>query len=678
MVRIPRRQVLTEKMEPYNAVAGNDLKLAGSGLKGAVEVTKHAVDRATPFAVAVRGTPQDNGAANFIREITGINNQFAMVDLEGDAKIRATKINSDLQKKYADDPTCPDFAAEVESSIGAIFDEKNNDVPISQQLKWQQTKQNTLKQFKAANQKWAEEKSLKNMERRVKKLNEEANNRANFYGEKDSLDEFMADHNQARDLLTTLADDFKMSREEKQAMLSAFDTQQIYNYLKGLAIHNPDKAEQIVNNDEALGLLLGTKGREDLTKTFKAEKTKKQKALKAELGMPSNWGDTTRRATMAYADRLQAMGLERDDAIAEAVKKMKEQETNVARELASDNVSDDRMKELKAQLAMFTGTDQEEMDYDKLTDEEWESLSAKEQQELLKKDLEKHIKKGKELQKTRVAELTKQQMYDDFNEFINNPSEGIIAARKATPEYYLDNNYRKLTDAMDKWYKSYFAKSAEETAPSELPLVLQALLLPELQGTEKQREVLTNALEQMESVQNKEDVSSEDKQLMTTLVQRFVNDPGYLDMVRQTYQSAGVENLYKEISTGYLKKTTMDPIKNAMRTGITSSGEIDPSLMSETQRYIFDIIKNTDMQARYLFADNRPEEAQAVLDNMKYKIMFARYGNILDTNVMSQILDGIREGKQVKFAYKGDTLTATGIDKYGTLSVIKRISNGGN
>ena len=465
MVRIPRRQYLTEKMEPYNATGGNTLKRVGEGLKDTATVVQHTVERATPFAAAVRGTPNDNKAASFIRDITGINNQFAMVDLEGNAKIAATKANADLQKKWADDPTCAGFQQEVDQVIGQIFDEASNDVPVSQQLAWQKAKQSTLQNFKKANMEWAEKQSLSNLNRRVKKMNEEANNRANFYGENDSLDEFMSDNATARQLLVDMADDFGMSKEQKAEMLSAFDTQQIFNYLKGLAKNNPDKAEAIVNNNDALAIMLGTEGRKDLASAVKTAKTKKAKELTAELGMPSHWGDVTKRATMAYADRLQAQGLERADAIKEATRHMKEQEDNLTRRLNAGNLSEDQMKELKAQLDTFTSVGPQEEDYGGFTDEDWEKLSADEQREALKKDLEKHIRKGRELQKTRASDLAKAQMYDEFNAFTSNPSDVAIAERKASPEYYLDNDYKKVTDAMEKWYNANLKPSdVEQTA----------------------------------------------------------------------------------------------------------------------------------------------------------------------------------------------------------------------
>jgi len=465
MVKIPRRQILTEKMEPYNSTKGSGLKLAGQDLKLATQTVAHTVDRATPFATAVRGTPQDTPEANFIRDITGINNQFAMVDLEGNAKIQATKINADLQKKWADNPTCPEFQAEVNQAIGQVFDDNNADVPLSQQLNWQKTKQATLQAFKKANMEWAEKQSLSNLNRRVKKMNEEANNRANFYGENDSLDEFMSDNATARNLLSGMADDFGMSKEQKAEMLSAFDTQQMFNYLKGLAKTNPDKAEAIVNNNDALAIMLGTSGRKDLASAVKTARTKKNKETLAELGMPSNWGDVTKRATMAYADRLESQGIERADAIKEAIRRMKEQETNLTNELRSGNTSDERKKEIMAQLETFTTEGPQEVDYGGFTDEDWEKLSAQEQQETLKRDLEKHIRKGRELQKTRASDLAKAQMYEEFNAFTSNPSEATIAERKASPEYYLDNNYKKVTDAMEKWYKTNLKPSnVEQTA----------------------------------------------------------------------------------------------------------------------------------------------------------------------------------------------------------------------
>lgn len=459
MVKIPRRQILQEKMMPYNSTKGADLELAAGAVKGVKNTIEHTVDRATPFATAVRGTDRDTPAANFIRDITGINNQFAMVDLEGNAKIAATKANADLQKKWADNPTCPEFQAEVDQAIGQIFDADMSDVPVSQQLNWQKAKQSTLQAFKKANMEWAEKQSLSNLNRRVKKMNEEANNRANFYGENDSLDEFMSDNATARNLLSGMADDFGMSKEQKTAMLSAFDTQQMFNYLKGLAKNNPDKAEAIVNNDDALALMLGTEGRKDLASAVKTAKTKKAKELTAELGMPSHWGDVTKRATMAYADRLQAQGLERDDAIKEATRRMKEQEDNLSRQLSVSGLPEEKKKELQAQLDTFTSAGPQEEDYGGFTDEDWERLSADEQREALKRDLEKHIRKGRELQKTRASDLAKAQMYDEFNAFTSNPSEAAIAERKASPDYYLDNNYKKVTDAMEKWYKAQMKPS---------------------------------------------------------------------------------------------------------------------------------------------------------------------------------------------------------------------------
>lgn len=600
MVRIPRRQYLTEKMEPYNATGGNTLRRVGEGLKDTATVVQHTVDRATPFAAAVRGTPNDNKAASFIRDITGINNQFAMVDLEGNAKIAATKANADLQKRWADDPTCPGFQQEVDQVIGQIFDEASNDVPVSQQLAWQKAKQSTLQNFKKANMEWAEKQSLSNLNRRVKKMNEEANNRANFYGENDSLDEFMSDNATARQLLVDMADDFGMSKEQKAEMLSAFDTQQIFNYLKGLAKNNPDKAEAIVNNNDALAIMLGTQGRKDLASAVKTAKTKKAKELTAELGMPITWGEPTKQATMAYAKRLEERGLERADAIKEAIRKMKEQENILVKERAMPGTTEERQKEIDNMLAQFTGytenpfgdvstfhdfyiryksgeeagltdklnelgLDEDEAqieyfdkidkliadgmsigdavdkvfsdhhnnpfgdagtlgdfynmykegeeqgltdlinglglaeddvalafqrvdkniaegmseekaldavfhefdytsrtkieDYDNMSAEDWERLSADEQREALKRDLEKHIRKGRELQKTRASDLAKAQMYDDFNAFTSNPSDVAIAERKASPEYYLDNNYKKLTDAMEDWYKAQLKPS---------------------------------------------------------------------------------------------------------------------------------------------------------------------------------------------------------------------------
>ena len=741
MVKIPRRQILTEKTEGYKSNAGNDLKLAGQALQGTAKTIKHAVDRATPFATAVRGTPQDNRAANFIRDITGINNKFAMVDLEGGAKMQATKINTDLQKKYADNPTDPNFAKELESSIAAVFDKEASGVPLSENLKWAQTKQQTINQFKQANLEWAEKQSLSNLERRVKDLNTEANNRANFYGESDCLNEFLADSANARNLLGQMADDFKMSPEQKSAMLSAFDTQQVFNYLKGLASANPQKARQIVENDRALALMIGKEGRADLARAQKAAKTTKtdeqkikdidlniprnwdqakidalnqrtdelisrghsiaearktairefkeadkdyQQSLIAALDMPQNWGDITRSAAMAYADRLIEIGLDRPTAIKQAVKefKGKESELSAARDAELKTIEElggepsERLKELESALSIF-GASSETPDYAAMSDAELEELSVKEQQELLIKDLEKHIVKGEQTRTMEAKQAAKQRMYDEMNAFISNPSDLAIAERKAQPEYYLDTNYKKLTDAMEKWYASTFGQSSEYTEASELPKTLQALLLTDMQGTPEQAAILTNAFEQMNNIQANKNVSEEDKVVMTTLVKRFMNDPEYLTMVKTIYQTAGVENLYKEVSTGYLTKANRDVIKNAQYTGITETGEINPELMSETQRAIFDVIKNADMQARYLFAKDKPEEAKDVLNNMKYKIMLVRYGNILDLNVIEQIINSVSEGKQINFAYKGDTLTATGIDKYGTLSVIKRISNGG-
>lgn len=546
MVKIPRRQILTEKMEGYKSNAGNDLKLAGQALQGTAKAIKHTVDRAKPFATAVRGTPQDNRAANFIRDITGINNKFAMVDLEGDAKMQATKINTDLQKKYADNPTDPNFAKELESSIAAVFDKEASGVPLSENLKWAQTKQQTINQFKQANLQWAEKQSLSNLERRVKDLNTEANNRANFYGESDCLNEFLADSANARDLLGQMADDFKMSPEQKSAMLSAFDTQQVFNYLKGLASTNPEKARQIVENDRALALMIGKEGRADLARAYKAAKTTKtddqkikdidlniprnwdqakidalnqrtdelisrghsiaearraairefkeadkdyQESLVAALDMPQNWGDITRNAAIAYADRLIEMGLDRPTAIKQAVKefKGKESELSAARDAELKAIEElggepsERLKELESALSMF-GASSETPDYAAMSDAELEELSAKEQQELLIKDLEKHIVKGEQTRAMEAKQAAKQRMYDEMNAFISNPSDLAIAERKAQPEYYLDTNYKKLTDAMEKWYAANNTVS-EATESSDVAQVFDSLgILTQMQA----------------------------------------------------------------------------------------------------------------------------------------------------------------------------------------------------
>ena len=286
--------------------------------------------------------------------------------------------------------------------------------------------------------------------------------------------------------------------------------------MKGLASTNPQKARQIVENDRALALMIGKEGRADLARAYKAAKTGTsddqkikdidlnipqswgqdkidqlnkrtdeliarghsvaearktairefkeadkdyQQSLVAALDMPQNWGDITRSAAMAYADRLIEMGLDRPTAIKQAVKEFKDKESALAKEMESERrlveelggEPSERMKELEAALGSYGATTQTP-DYSAMSDAELEELSAKEQQELLIKDLEKHIVKGEQMRSMELKQAAKQRTYDEMNAFIANPSDLAIAERKAQPEYYLDTNYKKLTDAMEKWY----------------------------------------------------------------------------------------------------------------------------------------------------------------------------------------------------------------------------------
>lgn len=716
MVKIPRRQILQEKTEPYTSNKGADLKLAGEGLNLVGKTTEHIVDRTKPFAEAARGTDKDIPAYNFIRDITGINNQFAMVDLEGNAKIAATKANADLQKKWADNPTCPEFQAEVDQAIGQIFDADTSDVPVSQQLNWQKAKQSTLQAFKKANMEWAEKQSLSNLNRRVKKMNEEANNRANFYGENDSLDEFMSDNATARNLLSGMADDFGMSKEQKTAMLSAFDTQQIFNYLKGLAKNNPDKAEAIVNNDDALALMLGTEGRKDLASAVKTAKTKKAKELTAELGMPSHWGDVTKRATMAYADRLQAQGLERADAIKEATRRMKEQEDNLSRQLSSANLPEEKKKELQAQLDTFTSAGPQEEDYGGFTDEDWEKLSADEQREALKRDLEKHIRKGRELQKTRASDLAKAQMYDEFNAFISNPSESAITERKLKPEYYLDANYKKLTDAMADWYKlSLEVSKAEETTPQGLSTVLQALLLPEMQGTEKQAEILTDAFKNMSSVAGSNEITQSDKEVATNAIRVAVQD----EQVRQQLQKIArtdeqlLEQFEADVLTDYnntdpkLKRQKFKSVMRVMRDFKTNkpvgfavagntpvylseggTGSVKPGIFVGQSKYNaqankaivkYKTFANYNKMALVAALQGNIDESNAIIERRPYALAEIEYAGVLgfNTDNLDKFYEydtGDKSGKRPQFMYNGTNFEYLGMNPDGTI-IGRRMAN---
>lgn len=394
MANIPRRQYLTEKMDTSRSNAGNDLKLAGQTIKGVARVVDHAVRTAAPFAAAVRGTENDNAAADFVRDITGINNQFAVNDMMGNAKIQATKLNDELQKKYADNPTDPNFQKELDAGINDIFNAQTKNIPLSSNLQWQTTRQSTIQQFKQSNQRWAEQQSVNNLNRRIKKLNEDANNRANFYGESDNLDEFWSDNVRTRSVLENLAADFRMSPEQTSQMLSAFDVQQAYNYLKGLALKDPAKVDQILKNNDAIALMIGEKGRADLRRAFKAAKTASgedmqkikdldlaipsswgqdkidalnkrtdeliqkgysigaarkaaiqefkeadkeyQNTLKAVLDMPSNWGQVTRDACAAYAEQLMKAGLSAPDAYKQAIKEFKDRESTIREEYEAE------------------------------------------------------------------------------------------------------------------------------------------------------------------------------------------------------------------------------------------------------------------------------------------------------------------------------------------------------